>query len=230
MFSRGSPTISAPTSWLPRRSFALGCSRGRTGAGRSPRPPPCPPRRRSRATWRIRCCRGHPRSSPAPPSIWRCSASATAGCSRVTEAWPARSRPGCCSSPPTACWRADVTVALALTLGAITLAIALSDAGAGSLWRHAYHAPVVAASLRWGGGGVLAALAAMLLYTPFVLPALERGGPSRAVLEGLITLALLLGVGVSSGALAAGVRRQRARYQTLVAVQRAVDGQAPLDV
>ena len=123
-----------------------------------------------------------------------------------------------------------MTVALALTLGAITLAIALSDAGAGSLWRHAYHVPVVVASLRWGGGGVLAALAAMLLYTPFVLPALERGGPSRAVLEGLITLALLLGVGVSSGALAAGVRRQRARYQTLVAVQRAVDGEAPLDV
>ena len=123
-----------------------------------------------------------------------------------------------------------MTLALALALGAITLAIALSDAGAGSFWRHAYHVPVVAASLRWGGGGVLAALAAMLLYTPFVLPALERGGPSRAVLEGLVTLALLLGVGVSSGALAAAVRRQRARYETLVAVQRAVDGEAPLDV
>jgi len=123
-----------------------------------------------------------------------------------------------------------VTVALGLVLGTITLAIAASDAGAGSLWRHAYHVPVVVAALRWGGGAVLAALAAVLLYTPFVLPALERSGPSPPVLEGLVTLALLLGVGVSSGALAAGVRRQRVRYETLVAVQRALDGEAALDV
>src|SRR5205814_8816914 len=65
---------------------------------------------------------------------------------------------------------------------------------------YAYHVPVVVAALRWGGGAVLAALAAVLLYTPFVLPALERSGPSPSVLEGLVTLALLLGVGVSSGA------------------------------
>jgi len=123
-----------------------------------------------------------------------------------------------------------VAAGVVLSLGAITACIALSDAGVGSLWRHVYHVPVVLAALRWGAGGVLAALAAMLLYTPFVLPALERSGPSPAVLEALVTLGLLLGVGVSSGALAAGVRRQRARYETLVAVQRAVDGDAPLEV
>src|SRR5262249_43725134 len=108
--------------------------------------------------------------------------------------------------------------------------IALSDDGVGSLWRHAYHVPVVAAALRWGRGGVLAALAAILLYTPFVLPALERAGPPPAVLEALVTLTLLLGVGVACGALAAGVHRERMRYEALVAVQRAVDGDAPLDV
>jgi len=123
-----------------------------------------------------------------------------------------------------------VAVAIALALAGITALIAVSDAGVGSLWRHAYHVPVVVAALRWGGGGVLAALAAMLLYTPFVLPALERAGPSSSVLEALLTLGLLLGVGVSSGALVAGFRRQRARYEALVAIQRAVDGDAPLDI
>jgi hypothetical protein len=123
-----------------------------------------------------------------------------------------------------------VALAIALTLAGITALIAVSEAGVASLWRHAYHVPVVLAALRWGSGGALAALAAILLYTPFVLPALERAGPSRAVLEALVTLALLLGVGVSSGALAAGGRRQRARYEALVAIQRAVDGDAPLDI
>ena len=123
-----------------------------------------------------------------------------------------------------------MAVVIALTLAGITALIAVSEAGVASLWRHAYHVPVVLAALRWGGGGTLAALAAILFYTPFVLPALERAGPSRAVLEALVTLALLLGVGVSSGALAAGGRRQRARYEALVAIQRAVDGDAPLDI
>ena len=119
---------------------------------------------------------------------------------------------------------------VAFALGGITLAIALSDAGAASLWRHAYHVPTVVAALRWGGAGVVAALAAVLLYAPFVLPALERSGPTPAVVEGLLTFAVLLGVGVLSAGLAAGARRQRARYDTLLAVQRAVDGDAPLDV
>ena len=123
-----------------------------------------------------------------------------------------------------------MTVAVVLALGSITALIAISEAGAGSLWRHAYHAPIVLAALRWGTGGVLTALAAVLLYSLFVLPALERAGPTPAVLEALVTLGLLLGIGLSSSALAAGARRERARYETLVAVQRAVDGEAPLDL
>jgi two-component system sensor histidine kinase KdpD len=123
-----------------------------------------------------------------------------------------------------------VAGAVALALAAITLAIAESSAGPASLWRHAYHVPVVLAALCYGGGGVLAALAAGLLYAPFVLPALERAGPTPAVLEGLLTLALLLGAGVLSATLASGARRQRARYETLTAVQRALEGDAPLDL
>jgi two-component system sensor histidine kinase KdpD len=119
---------------------------------------------------------------------------------------------------------------IALMLVAITLAIAQSGAEAASLWRHAYHVPTVVAALRHGGGGVLAALTAVLLYAPFVLPALEREGVTPAVLEGLLTFALLLGVGVLSAALARGARRQRERYETLVTVQRALDGDPPLDL
>ena len=119
---------------------------------------------------------------------------------------------------------------IGLALAAITLAIAHSGADAASLWRHAYHVPVVVAALRYGVGGVLAALAAVLLFAPFVLPALEREGLTPAVLEGLLTFGLLLGVGVLSAALAGGARRQRTRYDTLAAVQRALDGDTPLDL
>jgi signal transduction histidine kinase len=123
-----------------------------------------------------------------------------------------------------------MTLVIALALAAITLAIACSGADAVSLWRHAYHVPVVVAALRYGVGGALTALAAVLLFAPFVLPALEREGVTPAVLEGLLTFALLLGVGVLSAALAGGARRQRARYDTLATVQRALDGDTPLDL
>jgi two-component system sensor histidine kinase KdpD len=122
-----------------------------------------------------------------------------------------------------------VAAAIALALGAITLAVAESG-GPASLWRHAYHAPVVVAALRWGAGGLLAALAAGLLYAPFVLPVLERRGPTPAVMEGLLTLVLVLGGGALAARLARGARRQRARYETLAAVQRALEGETPLDL
>jgi two-component system, OmpR family, sensor histidine kinase KdpD len=123
---------------------------------------------------------------------------------------------------------AATTIALALT--AITLAIAHSGADAASLWRHAYHLPVVAAALRYGSRGVLAAVGAVLLFAPFVLPALERDGATPTVLEGLLTFPLVLGVGVLSATLAGGAHRQRARHETLATVQRALDGDTPLDL
>ena len=121
-----------------------------------------------------------------------------------------------------------IAVGVALALALITGALALSADGAASLWRHAYHVPVVVAALRYGGRGVLVALAAVLLYAPFVIPSLERSGPSGEVLEGLVTFAMLLGSGVLSAALAIGVRRQRGRFETLVAVQRSLEGEAPM--
>jgi signal transduction histidine kinase len=123
-----------------------------------------------------------------------------------------------------------IAVGVALALALITGALALSDDGAASLWRHAYHVPVVVAALRYGGRGVLVALAAVLLYAPFAIPSLERSGPSGEVLEGLVTFAMLLGSGVLSAALAIGVRRQRGRFETLVAVQRSLEGEAPMSV
>ena len=123
-----------------------------------------------------------------------------------------------------------MAIVIALVLAVITLAIAHSGADAASPWRHAYHVPVVVAALRYRNGGTLAALAAVLLYAPFVLPAIEREGATPAVLEGLLTFALLLGVGTLSGALAGGVRRQRARYEMLATVQRALDGDTPIDL
>jgi two-component system sensor histidine kinase KdpD len=123
-----------------------------------------------------------------------------------------------------------VVFVIALVLALITLAVAHSGADAASLWRHAYHVPVVVAALRYGVGGALTALAAVLLFAPFVLPALERDGATPAVLEGLATFALLVGFGVLSAALAGGARRQHARYETLATVQRALDGDTPLDL
>jgi len=123
-----------------------------------------------------------------------------------------------------------VVLVIALALALITLAIAHSGADAASLWRHAYHVPVVVAALRYGMGGALTALAAVLLFAPFVLPALERDGATPAVLEGLATFALLVGFGILSAALAGGARRQRTRYETLATVQRALDGDTPLDL
>jgi two-component system sensor histidine kinase KdpD len=123
-----------------------------------------------------------------------------------------------------------MAVAIAFALAVITLAVVHSGADPASIWRHAYHVPVVAAALRFGGAGVVAALAAALLYAPFVLPALEREGATPAVLEGLSTIVLVLGVGVVSANLASGARRERSRHETLATVQRALDGDIPLDL
>jgi hypothetical protein len=123
-----------------------------------------------------------------------------------------------------------IALAVALVLALITGALALADDPVISLWRHAYHFPIGAAALAYGGPGILIALAAVLLYSPFVIPALERSGLSGDVPEGLVTVAMLLGSGVLSAALAIGVRRQRGRFDTLVAVQRTLEGEVPLPV
>jgi signal transduction histidine kinase len=123
-----------------------------------------------------------------------------------------------------------MAIAITLALGAITLAVAYSGAGAASLWRHAYHVPVALAALRHGNGGMIAALAAMLLYAPFVLPALEREGATPVALEGLLTFVMLMGVGLLSARLVGGAQRQRMRYEILAAMPRLLDADTPLDL
>lgn len=120
--------------------------------------------------------------------------------------------------------------AVGLGLVAVTAALVLADAGPASTLRHAYLVPVIAAGLRFGvTGGWLAGAAAVVLEAPFVLPAVERGGLGPATAEGLVSLAVLLVLGGVSGTLATEARRQRFRYETLLALQRALAGEAPLE-
>jgi signal transduction histidine kinase len=120
--------------------------------------------------------------------------------------------------------------AAALTLAAITALIALTGADPASGLRHAYLIPVVALALAFGGlGGALGAGAALVLYAPVVLREIERSGLTPEALEGIATFAVVAGVGALGGALTTRARRQRARYETILAVQRALAGAAPLE-
>src|SRR5207247_3482291 len=82
--------------------------------------------------------------------------------------------------------------------------------------------PRAAAGLRFGvAGGLIAALGAVLGVGPFVLREIEGHGPTRAAAEGIVTLAVLAGSGALVGSLAPRARRQRERYETPRAAQRA---------
>jgi signal transduction histidine kinase len=120
---------------------------------------------------------------------------------------------------------------VAAALAAVTALIALDGADPASLFRHAYLLPIVVAALRFGApGGTLAAGAAVMLGAPFVLPEIERSGLTRAALEGLVTFAVLALVGSLSGILRARAGRDGRRYEILVALQRTLADEAPLDV
>ncbi len=120
---------------------------------------------------------------------------------------------------------------IAATLAVVTALVALEDAGPASLLRHAYLVPVLAAALRFGAaGGALAAMAAVLLSGPFVLPEIERSGLTTEAVEGLVTFAMLGLVGVLSGVLRTRAGRHRRRYEVLVTIQRTLADEASLDV
>ncbi len=126
-----------------------------------------------------------------------------------------------------AVWAAVIGLAIA----AVTVAIALTDASPASPLRHGYFVPVVVAAVRSGAGvGLLAALGAVLLDAPFVLPDIERVGPTHAAVEGLVTFALLLLGGPLVGSLTGHARRERARYETILAIHRALADEAPLEI
>ena len=113
---------------------------------------------------------------------------------------------------------------------AVTAALAAADVTPATPWRHLYLVPVVLAGVRLGvGGGLVTALAAVLAFGPFVLREIEGHGATRAAVEGIVTLAVLVVSGAAVGSLAARARRQRERYDTLRAVQRVLADPAPLD-
>jgi len=120
---------------------------------------------------------------------------------------------------------------IAAALAVVTTLVALEGAGPSSLLRHVYLLPVLAAALRFGaGGGALAAMGAVLLSAPFVLPEIERSGLTTEAVEGLVTFAVLGLVGVMSGVLRTRAGRHRRRYEILVAIQRTLADEATLDV
>ena len=116
------------------------------------------------------------------------------------------------------------SVALAISLiVATTLGLALSDASPSSPWRHVYLVAVIIAGLGAGvGGGVGTAVAAALAFGPFVLREIEGRGATAAVVDGAVTFAVLALAGALVGSLATRARRQRERYETLLALQAAV--------
>lgn len=108
---------------------------------------------------------------------------------------------------------------------AVTAALVLTDAGPASGLRHLYLVPTLGAALRFGGlGGAGGGLLAALLYAPFVLPAIERGGVTGETVEGLVSLGLFLFVGSVTGPLAGRARQEAARYRLLLALHRTLTG------
>ena len=120
---------------------------------------------------------------------------------------------------------------LAAAIAAITVLVASVDDALGSLLQHLYLVPVVGAALGFGliGGGVTAA-AVVLLQAPRVFAAIERDGLTQGATEHLLTFLLLVGAGALVGGLAASARAQRRRFETLLAVQRALTEDAPLEI
>lgn len=120
---------------------------------------------------------------------------------------------------------------VALLLVAVTVGIVAVEPAPQTLWRHLYLAPVVIAGVRYGGpAAVVTALASVLLFGPIVLREIERAGAIPAVCDALVTFVILLLAGALTGALAARARRQRCRYEAVLAAQRLAAEPAPLGI
>lgn len=123
-----------------------------------------------------------------------------------------------------------MTAGLGLLLAVIGLLVEGPAPAPAPPARHLYALPVAAAALRFGrAGGGLAAVAALMLQAPRVFVHVERFGLSAAVVEELVSLLLLLGLGPLVGGLVTEARRQRARRETLQAVQAGLADEAPLE-
>jgi signal transduction histidine kinase len=118
--------------------------------------------------------------------------------------------------------------AVAAGLLGLTAALATVEAPETSPIRDAYVLPVLVTALRFGlPGGILAAVAAIVLQAPFVLPPIER--TPVAALPAVAGFTMVALVGIPAGLLTTRVRRRHARYETLLAVQRTLGGQPCLE-
>lgn len=129
------------------------------------------------------------------------------------------------AEPRPAAWAAGITAVVVVT-GIVQAAI---GPGPGSPLRHLWAAPVLIAALRFGAPGAgFAAVAATLLQAPGLFASLQGAGLSAPVVDDLVTILSLLALGPLVGGLAGEASRQRARYETLLVAQRALDEAAPL--
>jgi two-component system sensor histidine kinase KdpD len=120
---------------------------------------------------------------------------------------------------------------LVATLAALITVITPVEMKTGLPLHHLYLVPVVAAALRFGAlGGAITAAVAVLLQAPQVFVAIEREGLTQHAADQLLMFVILLGGGVLVGRLAASARAQRRRYETLLAVQRALSEEATLEI
>jgi len=118
---------------------------------------------------------------------------------------------------------------LALALVGLGALMPMLDPAPASPLRHIYVLPVLAAALRFGlVGGSLAAGVAVMAQAPRLFSHLEEDGMTAAAVDELIGYITLLGLAPLVGALAGAARRQRVRYETLLAVQRVVAEERPL--
>jgi signal transduction histidine kinase len=110
--------------------------------------------------------------------------------------------------------------AVVVAMFIVTIAMARVGCQPDCVLRHAYLFPVLAAALAWGAsGGIVAALVAVLLDAPFVLPRIEQTGMTASAVEGLATFVILLALGAVTGGLVTWARRERARYALVVSLQ-----------
>ena len=117
-------------------------------------------------------------------------------------------------------------------LGLVALIAAASAAGSGddgSPLRHLYLLPALWAALaRGAAGGALLGLLAALLQAPVIFPLIERAGLSRPVVDGLVSLLIPLGVGLTVGRLVDQSRARAAQLRALLEIQRSLAGDADL--